>query len=151
MMHKAVLLVLVASLGCCLASGLMGCSQKPDHPQTYPVAVTVTQNGQPLAGATVCFINSQRGISSGSGMSQEGGKVAVKTFEPGDGLMPGSYKVTIRKSESRSTPNPQDPAAPPIKAETIWHVPQNYSSVSSTPFRADVTPNGKNEFTFDVK
>jgi len=144
-------LPIVALTGLVLAIVPSGCNQKPAHPPTCPVSVTVTTNGQPLEGATVCFISPQSNTSSGSGMSGSDGRVAVTTFERGDGLMAGNYKVTVTKSETRTTPNPKNPNGPPLREEVIWHVPQKFSTVTSTPFSAEVAQGAKNEFTFDVK
>lgn len=130
---------------------LAGCGgAKPDYPDTAAVTVTVTQAGQPLEGATVSFINPGSEYT-GSGMSDASGNVVVTSFEQGDGLVPGEYKVTVRKSETISTPDPKDPAAPALSEKTVWHVAEKYSSVSSTPFEAAVAADGDNSFAFDVE
>ncbi len=130
---------------------LTGCGEAgPDYPDTAAVTVTVTQAGQPLEGATVSFI-SPDSEHTGSGMSDASGNVVVTSFEQGDGLVPGNYKVTVRKSETVSTPNPDDPNAPPISEKKVWHVAEKYSLLSSTPFEAAVALDGDNSFTFDVE
>lgn len=150
-MHKPKLSGVGILVGVWIVSSSLGCEQQPDHPPTSPVTVTVLQEGKPLPKATVCLINTAPNAASGSGISGEDGKVPITTFEHGDGLVPGNYKVTVRKIDSNVTPNPNDPDAPPLKEEVIWLVPKKYSSVSSTPLTAEITPDGKNEFTFDVK
>jgi hypothetical protein len=121
------------------------------HPETFPVKVTVANNGTPIEGAVVSFVNTRAKDPSGSGLSAADGTVRITTFEQGDGLVPGDYKVTVRKQEVKNTVDPARPNDKPIRQEIIWHVPQKYASIGSSPFTAVVEKGGPNTFQFNVQ
>src|SRR5262249_58322349 len=58
----------------------------------------VTVNGQPLAGATVTFHPAEEGRRPASGRTDDDGTFELTTFHPGDGALPGTYKITVSKA-----------------------------------------------------
>lgn len=129
----------------------VGCETGPEYPDTYPVEVTVLKEDKPVEGAMVTF-HDLDGTHSGSGVTDAEGKTQITTFENNDGCVEGTFKVTVNKSEEKlmGVEDPDNPEAVPTGAKTIYHVPKQYSSVSSTPFEKTITPEGENSFTLEV-
>lgn len=148
---------------------LMGCGGS-GFPQTYKVSGTVKQSGKPVDGALVTFLSSEGGKSA-VGSTNDKGEFKLSTFGPGDGALPGSYKVTITKT---STPPPAagpalqpgviasgdigDDYAPPTGNEGgkgSGSAPKNllpakYASESTSGLIATVGPTDSNNFDFDL-
>jgi hypothetical protein len=79
-----------------LALVLAGCGRR-----TIPVQGVITLDGVPLAGATVLFMPEGSGAGRpASGYTADDGMFELMTYQPGDGALPGTYRVLIRKSEA---------------------------------------------------
>ena len=139
---------------------------------TVPAAVTVTYRGQPVEGATVTFHpagSEQRGSVARTDAS---GRADVWTFDPGDGVMPGSYNVTVTKVVGGLSPDtyaarwggvdqesmsPQELAEyeafmKKAESEPLKHeVPEKYSRPATSDLTAEVSDGGDNQFTFELQ
>lgn len=138
------------SLLVCVAM-VTGCGPKADtsgRPATVPAGGTVTYNGAAVADASVTLVPEQDGKAAVA-KTDANGKFSLMTFEPEDGAVPGTYKVTIVKrteapeevsedSEGASAPPPED------------LLPTKYGSASESELTAEVTDGGENQFTFDL-
>jgi hypothetical protein len=79
--------------------GAAGCTGGANTP--YPVRGTVYLDGQPateLAGGTVTF-NSSELQKSASGPIEADGTYRLGSLKPGDGAVPGKYRVTVSPAE----------------------------------------------------
>ena len=79
-----------------LAAGLLvasGCSDD-GLGKRYPVSGTVTYNGKPLEKGQINFLPTAPDGRSASGDIQAG-EYSLTTQTPGDGALPGKYRVTI--------------------------------------------------------
>ncbi len=85
-------LVLLASAGCGSPPGLV------------PVKGTVTLDGKQLATASVQFVAQDPGGRDATGTTDEDGVFTLSTLKPGDGAIPGKYKVVIQASTPVSGP-----------------------------------------------
>jgi hypothetical protein len=127
---------LVVSSGC--GSGL---------PQTIPVSGRVTFDGQPPPAAGIVYflpIEPAKGFPSrpGDAAFAPDGQFKAKTFEPGDGLMPGKYLMTIECWAS-----PPNMEGNPVKS----HVPKKYQSPQASGFALDIAPDmDAQEITLNV-
>jgi hypothetical protein len=65
-------------------------------PAPVPVKGTVTLDGKPLADATVQFVAQDAGGRDATGTTNAEGAFALSTVKPGDGALPGKYKVVIQ-------------------------------------------------------
>jgi hypothetical protein len=74
-----------------------GCSDD-GLPKRYPVTGTVTYNGKPLEKGQVNFLPTAPDGRPASGDIQAG-EYSLTTQTPGDGAMPGKYRVTIVASD----------------------------------------------------
>jgi len=147
-----------ACSGCFLVLvGYLGCSKRPsDRPETVPAVAVVTLDGTAVEGATVVFHGGpdQRGAT---GRTDSQGIAKMMTFDPGDGAIPGKYKVTIQKIEGPAlttdvkddAPPPPPHLAPPVPIKHL--VPEKYAAPTTTELTADVVKGSKNEFTFPLK
>jgi hypothetical protein len=129
---------------------------------------TVTFDGKPLEGATVSFIPDGEGGRNAAGLTDAQGNFRLTTLEPGDGAMPGKYKVTVTKKDS--DPNAYVPpasqeegmkraAAEAAKANSGFYkgvtpvkdlLPERYNSDKTSGLSAEVKSGGDNNFTFPL-
>lgn len=113
-----------------------------------PVSVrgVVKLDGQPVAGAAVTFVAQDPGGRDASGATNEKGEFELSTTKPGDGVLPGKYKVVIQPpgEGGGSTPfdDPEKPVAKP-KAPRGPRIPVKYTNPATTPLTQDVPPNGE--------
>ncbi|HOM17966.1 MAG TPA: hypothetical protein PLQ00_11595 [Thermoguttaceae bacterium] len=125
-----------------VVAGLEGCGS--GRPKTIPVTGVVTLDGKPIEGANVTFYP-DTGESAGAGSQQKkadatvrpatgttdkDGKFTLKTFEPGDGALPGKYKVAIIKKEVTGFLADKDGLSGGIAPEGVkekWIIPQKYA------------------------
>ena len=76
---------------------LVGCSDA-DRPTLVPVTGTVTMSGEPLTAGAIIFhpaAGNPYTKDKPSSLLQLDGSFTMKTFPFGDGVSPGSYKVTL--------------------------------------------------------
>ncbi len=135
-----------------LAAGA-GCG--PKHPQTAPVSGRVTYQGRPLTTGRIAFQPEQGRPAIGD--IGPDGTYRLTTFEPGDGALPGHYRVTVESMRVTGT------VAPPPKSlaeegrsksrqgrhAVEWLAPEKYARLPSTPLTAEVKP-GPNSINFDL-
>ena len=82
---------------------MVGCNQSLQLTGLVPASGTVIFDGAPVEGATVIFIPvSSEGteMRSASATTGANGKFTLMTLQPADGAYPGSYKVTVEKTET---------------------------------------------------
>lgn len=87
---RKVVLIGWAALG--VAVGLVGCGGT-SGPQLSHVSGTVTQDGEPLAGADVMFVPEQGAPSSGK--TDAGGRFELKFADGRPGAVPGKHMVLV--------------------------------------------------------
>lgn len=149
----SVLVVVSLLVGCSGGSG--PANRRP----TKPVKVTVTYKGQPVADATVTFINQDGEAAPAYGRTDAQGVAKMKTYVEGDGAVLGPHKVTIMKTEtvgggaeaSQSSPDYKPPAeggAPLPKVKNL--IPEKYGLMATSNLTAEVKADGKNEITFNL-
>ena len=77
-----------------------GCNKKRMK-GLVPAQGVVTLNGEPVAGAMIMFTPVQIGTEAvaASTTTDEKGAFKMTTVDPGDGVFPGDYNVTVVKDE----------------------------------------------------
>jgi hypothetical protein len=129
---------------------LGGCSSSAG-----PVQGRVTMDDKPVDSATVSFVEEKTKRSS-SGFTDPEGNFTLATLKPGDGVPPGTYKVTVTKSATKvaassDTSSPTVPIIPDPKAKPGEGagedrnkniLPALYQDVQTTPFKFDVPAGG---------
>jgi hypothetical protein len=140
---------------------LLGCSgNRADKwrdglPPAVPAAGNVTYKGKPLEGATVVFLAPVPGKNrslAAVAHTDAAGRFRLRTFRDGDGAIAGHHQVTIRKSLIVSPDgkplvvNEQgDVLDLPVEKHLI---PEKYAALETSGLTADVSPRGRNEFSF---
>lgn len=132
-----------------------GCGRQADawrakRPKTFPVTGIVSLDGSPVEGAMVTFIATET-PSVAAGITDALGRFKLRTYDPGDGAIPGPHKVLIEKKIERmpASYNPDSPAPPP--PPIIEHLlPKHFSDADKSPLTATVTSSGVNTISFDL-
>lgn len=127
----------------------MGCSGG-SKPKTIPVKGKVTLAGQPLTQGSLTFqpIKTAEGYPTRPAMGtvNSDGTYEASTFEKGDGVIPGEYKVLV--STMTSGPTLEEPNLP-----EVWAAPKTYSDPAQSPLKATVPADhsGTLELDFDLQ
>lgn len=128
--HLAMLLVVVL-----LAAG---CSD--GRPKRVAVQGTVLYKGEPVEGAHVMFI--PHGARPASARTDAQGRFVLHTFDPADGAVIGTHRITIAKMSADS----DDPYAPKTSV-----LPDQYRRTDTSGLTAEVTLDGENDFLFELQ
>jgi hypothetical protein len=119
-----------------------------------PVQGVVLFDGKPLPRAGVLFIAEGSEGRDANGFTDGNGVFRLTTFRPGDGVLPGTYKVVIQYSEEAAIPahlNTPD-AIQKALGKTIQPkppsltIPPIYSQPDRTILRQQVPPHGEVKF-----
>jgi hypothetical protein len=78
---------------------LIGCGEDDGIGKRYPVKGVVTLQGEPVPKGTVNFMPDEAGGRSAAGDLKDDGSYSATTLTPGDGMLPGKYKVSITAIE----------------------------------------------------
>lgn len=147
-----------------------GCSGTEAVPGIVRVTGEVTLNGDPVEGATVTF-QPEGAARAASGRTDAKGAFKLTTLNPGDGALPGNYKVMISKVEDTDPAHqmsaeeftamvsggkrpPSGATRPGKKAENVglkYHVPQKYMDANKSGLTATVDASGKNHIVFPLE
>ncbi|MDR1268941.1 MAG: carboxypeptidase-like regulatory domain-containing protein [Planctomycetaceae bacterium] len=137
---------------------IAGCGDKSrpsDLPPLYSCTVTVTQDGQPLEGATIRFdsVDSAGAKYQAAAVSGADGTASMKTYGV-QGSPVGKYKVVVTKIVSESTEyklNESTGKEEPVNSKRYRFVEPQFTSAETTPLEIEITGNEKNVIkTFDV-
>jgi len=147
-----------------LFAGCGGGVQLPEGmPQPQPTTITITQEGKPLAGASVALIPADAALSkwNAGAITDSSGNAHIKTLQKYDGVVPGKFMIIITKTESdESKLTAPDPNSDPegyskYMAESQKEKIASYNlidpkySKSTTPEKIEIVQ-GKNEKTIEV-
>jgi hypothetical protein len=119
---------------------------------------TVKLDGRPLANATVHFIAQDSEGTDALGTTDADGVFRLSTLKPGDGALPGKYKVVVRPPASEAdtdvvaTTSMEAMMATgrkPYRPSVI--IPPRYSNPSQTILVQDVPASGKVVFELQSK
>lgn len=73
-----------------------GCGGGASFPKTYPVTGKVTVGGKAVEGAMVTF-QLDSGKENAIGTTDKNGEFTLSMFQPGDGAVPGQYRIAVSK------------------------------------------------------
>ncbi len=118
--------------------------------KVYPVEGKVTYNGEPVEGATVIFHSVTENVAA-RGLTDAQGNFRLQTYTPNDGAVAGEHKVTVKKAELKTVPNPDDENLGPISSEEIWHTPKPYALPDTSPLTETVQESGDNKFNIALE
>ena len=101
----------------------LGCGRK--GPRPVPVSGTVTVDGKPLAGGAIT-VAPEKGRAAGGRIGPDG-RFELSSWQPGDGVAPGTHRVEVIASK----PLPGN--------RRQWLVPKKVRSLATSPLRLEVT------------
>lgn len=131
MRYRGTVLVVLCSF---VPLALSGCGS--EKPKLVTATGRVTQNGAPVTAGSVWFHPAEGSGYTGekpSGQLQLDGTFAAKTFPYGDGLPPGTYKVTLSPDLAGRIGKP------------------NYGTAAKTPWTVTVSDTGLVDHALTVK
>jgi len=135
-----------------LQAGCGGDHGRPaDLPRLFPVSITITQENQPLEGATVTVVSktpSKYGTSSGT--TNASGTVTLRTYGF-NGVPAGEYAVMVTRvgdENQRESLTPEGETVM-VGGQAFNYVDVQFSDESTTPLSLTVTERGARE-TFEV-
>jgi hypothetical protein len=91
---RARLVLTAAGLGL-----ILGCGDDTGLEKRFPVSGTVTYKDQPVEKGQISFIAADKVKQRDANGTIENGRYTLTTSTPGDGALPGKYKVTIISKE----------------------------------------------------
>lgn len=120
---------------------LFGCGVA--GPKTAIVKGTVTFKGKPVPNGTVTFVPASGHHATGE--IRPDGSYTLTSFRPGDGAVPGTYKVIVVAMQDMTGRLPEDrtPLPPPI-------VPNKYTSIATTDLTVEVKE-GENQIDLPLR
>jgi hypothetical protein len=137
-MTRGVLRFGLAALGIAL---LVGCGGSGG---TFATTGTVTYKGQPVKNVSVTFTPTQGQIAHGT--TNDSGKFKLTTSKPGDGALPGTYKVTLSLGpDAPVPPMPGTPEAANYKPEPP-PFPVKYANPQTSDLNMTVEKGKANDF-----
>jgi len=126
---------------------------------TIPLRGTVTLDGRPLANASVSFLAQDPRGRDALGSTDADGVFRLSTFEPGDGALPGRYKVVVQPAAASAvnvvaaTPGEilDAPRAGGPSAPSPVTLPPRYSRPDQTILEQEVPASGEVVFALESK
>jgi hypothetical protein len=136
-----------------LALTLVGCG---GGARTSPVEGVVLLDGKPLADASIQFVPQDKGRDA-TGQTDKSGQFSMSTYEPRDGVLPGTYKVVVSPptgvADTAQYGSADDAMAATAKTQAKKAsgppFPQQYSRADQTPLTQEIPAKGK--LTLELK
>src|SRR5262245_27174060 len=137
--------------GTCLLLVLLcvGCGSR----KTSPVEGVVLMDGKPVVGASVQFVPQGKGRDA-TGETDKSGQFVMSTYQPRDGVLPGSYKVVISPptgtADTAQYASAEEAMAAAskqaVKKDATGAFPQKYARADQTPLTQEVPVKAKVKF-----
>ncbi len=111
------------ALGVC-ATMVLGCGGL-DRPERVPVSGRVLIDGEPLTVGNIQILPD--GARAASGKIDSDGRFEMTTFEPGDGVVPGTHRVVVVANEALGGTGQK------------WHAPKKYVDPAMSNLTVEIT------------
>ena len=119
--------------GLCFVAAIAGCSKSPP---VYKVTGKASFRGQPLSTGMVAFHHTDAKSPMVTGEIRSDGSFELTTKRPGDGALPGDYRVTVTSMLPGKGVEGIDKDYQPPKPL----IPLKYMRLDETPLKATVEP-----------
>lgn len=131
-------------------AALFGCGRKASIP-LVKVRGQLMYKGQPVPDVTVTLVPQEKQRAA-TGKTDAQGRFTVGTLAPGDGAMPGKYKIILTKTAAVEAA-PQAAELPDITQEgkvaappsVGAGIPAKYTSPATTPLTCEIPPSGSHD------
>ncbi|MHB8898523.1 MAG: carboxypeptidase-like regulatory domain-containing protein [Thermoguttaceae bacterium] len=152
---------LVRAVSLSVVMGLVGCTQemRREGPEMVKVSGVVTLDGEPLEGAHIRFSPEVTGPAAFA-VTDQRGRYELRTFDPGDGAIPGKYGISVTKevteggkefeSQTEMEAYLEQHGKNASQRTTRSVVPEKYSSKSSSGLTAEINLAKDNRFNLDL-
>ena len=155
----------VVLLSLCLVVLLsFGCNKKRVK-GLVPARGVVTLNGESVAGAMIMFTPVQIGTEAvaAATTTDERGEFKMTTVDPGDGVFPGDYNVTVVKDELQggltleqarlNSENPDEARkrGPVEEATVVHHLPAKYADMNTTDLKVTIPAEGQRDIVIALE
>lgn len=160
-MKRFALLALSAALVCVLV--MPGC-KGPKLKGLVPAQGVVTLNGTPVEGATVLFSPKTIGgeAVSAQAITEKDGKFKMTTIEPGDGVYPSEYNVTVIKDKIEGgipleeakdrLENPDKYRGEKEPEQTVVHeIPTKYADINTSGLTVTIPAGGQKDIALTLE
>lgn len=125
--------------------GIVGCGG-PAGPELTPISGTVTFEGKPVGPGTVAFVPLDGNGNPASGTIDTSGRFKMSVYNPGDGVLPGSYKVSVTVVKEPAHGDDKGNLYPPT-----FLSPERYMNPDSSGFNVTVEKRKPQDLKFDLK
>ena len=140
-MCRILKIAILAAAGLTLLTGC-GKTVVPGRPETAPVTGQVLADGEPLKECRLVFAPQDHQYAA-AGITDEAGRFSLQTFEPGDGAVPGKFKIMVMKFTVVENPNGS-------VTETHF-LPDTYRDPAASGLGTIVKKGESNEVTLQIK
>jgi hypothetical protein len=131
----------------------MGCQQSSGLKGLAPASGTVTFNDAPVAQAMIIFSPKpgENNCRSASATTDSNGKFSMMTLQPGDGVFPASYIVTVEKTEITGDSRFDPVRKIPIDERQIVDLlPVKYNNTETSDLSVTISPQGNKSLEFKL-
>jgi hypothetical protein len=135
---------------------LVGCNQSPQLEGLVSASGTVMFNGTPVEGAAIIFAPVSEGtnIRTASATTGTNGRFTLMTLYPADGAFPGTYKVTVEKTDTTGNVRMDDTdgrSSRVVDTRMITDLlPLKYGDVSTTDLTVEIPPRGDRNIVLEL-
>lgn len=124
-------------------------------PSLTAVTGDVLQNGAPVADAQVTFINEQAEGLPATASTDANGKFTLETYwnpakQSYSGAAPGTYKVTVSKTEEPTQAEIDEAMAKSRPLERKYLIAKKYGAAKTSGLSFEVKASGENHFQIAV-
>ncbi len=152
---------LLSSVCLTVVVGLAGCADEPrrDGPELVRVSGTIVLDSEPVEGAHIKFIPETRGPVAFA-VSDKRGRYELRTFDPGDGAVPGKYGISVTQeiteggiefeSQAAMEAYVREHGERPPPRRTVNMLPKKYSATKTSGFTAEISVAKKNRSDLEL-
>jgi len=148
-MRTIITLLFIVSVAFQAGCGPQGPPRPSDLPTLHLVSITITQEGTPLAGASVILTSkTPQTYSTASGTTDAAGVVVPRTYGF-EGIPVGQYTVSVSKTAIEGATEQMDGSTPiQVGGKIYQYVGKEYLETRTSPLSIDVS--AAMETTLDV-
>ena len=143
----------------CLCAVLAGCgggedAYKKARPKTVSAKGSITYSGQPLPLAIIVLDPQAEGGVAAMGRSDAEGNFSLDAYPPDQGAVPGSYRVSVKKTESpkKTDVDPASHDAPDVESDGPKSlIPPEYGEFATSGLTIEIPAEGSETLKLELK
>ena len=149
--------ILTVTCLCVVAAGCGGGDDafKKARPKTVSSTGTITFNGEPLKFASIVLESQVEGGVAALGRSDGEGHFYVNAFPPDPGAVPGTYRVSVTKTEAPKQntydANSHDAPVEEESAAPLSLIPLKFAEFDTSGLTIEIPAEGSETLALDLK